>query len=239
MLGLALLFTTLASGAAPTLIQPEPTPSVMLLAEGETAPETAHKKPRQTKPKSPRPAIAPDVAPGPKGPIGPVASPLPPVEPAPPPPPPKLPESPAQSASPGREVSLRCETLAVLGPKASSRGVFTLSLIPSEANPDEFADVRVMSIDQKHRSIVRDTGCMAFRCSVTVTPGFYELSSQDRNKSQLKLSLNRQTGAFYGYEKQTGSLMAGAPGLKDIGTGSTEISETGWCVPETRGRVLF
>jgi hypothetical protein len=30
-----------------------------------------------------------------------------------------------------------------------------------------------------------------------VTPTYYELSTPNRNKSQLKLTFNRQTGAFY------------------------------------------
>lgn len=67
-----------------------------------------------------------------------------------------VPYSPPPPEPMAKEINLRCETLTTVQKRSYSRGLFHLSLIPSEVHPDEFADLRVMSIDQKHQSIIRD-----------------------------------------------------------------------------------
>jgi hypothetical protein len=197
-------------------------------------------------------AHAPALAPPPT--VSPAATALPPVSgaaiaPSAPPPPPvasqRLPDPvppperiyvyPLVDPSTAKEISLRCDTLVFAPDGTSTRGIVRLSLIPSRVNPDEYADIHVMAVDIGHASLIRNTICEAYRCSVAVTPTFYALTVVDKRKSEIKITLNRQTGAFYGYERQADTAAGGLITLKK----GNVVNETGWCVPEAPGKALF
>ena len=131
------------------------------------------------------------------------------------------------------EINLRCETIARQG-KSSTRGVFFISLMPSLVNPDSQADFRIMSIDANHNSIVRDTTCFAYRCAAMVSPTYYDLSVQNKDRDLLKLTLNRTNGAFYGHEIRTKAIVAGF-GKGDV----KQIDESGFCSPIQAQATLF
>ena len=172
--------------------------------------------------------------------------------PAPPPPPlvtvvrspePAVPEveprGSSEAAGLDGEVHLRCETRTLVDHKGGTRGVFHLSLIRSELNPDAFADLIVMSIDAAHQSVMRDTDCFSVRCSVNVTPTFYELSTAYKRRDQMKISLNRQTGAYFAHEVRAEVPFDHVQVLSGISTNTIVLDEAGFCTPETPQRPRF
>lgn len=131
------------------------------------------------------------------------------------------------------EIHLKCDTRTRVNNHAYTQGTLHLSLIPSEVDPESYADLLVMRIDDGHQSVIRDTTCLSARCSLNVTPGFYELSTQYKHRDQLKLTLDRQTGAFYGHEVRIRLLNENLPGLDAITTATLSLDETGYCTLET------
>jgi hypothetical protein len=146
-------------------------------------------------------------------------------------------QTPIQTSSrPETEIILRCSTTAdkSLGKvRSQTQGRFTLSLIPSEVSPEDYADAQIMSLDPDHDTTLKQTTCFTYRCSVKLTPGFYEIYSQFRKKDALKITLNRQTGAFYGHQYASPKLLQG------FNTAPLIIEERGTCTPVPKAQNLF
>ena len=129
-----------------------------------------------------------------------------------------------------REINLRCETVVNFGGGHATRGIFYISLMPSEMTPDEHADFRIMSIDPKHESLVRDTDCFSYQCPTIVSPVYYDLARPNGRNYDLRITINRQTGAYSARRRKATLVIPHIEASAD---------EQGWCSKVAAKDVLF